>query len=1124
MVCQRCGFQNPAAFSYCGRCGERLAAREPAGREDERKLVTAFFCDVAGFTQRASVLDPEDVHRLLSPYYAKAREELERLGGTVEKFIGDAVFALFGAPRAHGDDAERAVRAALAIRDAVVDLNEETPGLDLHIRLGLATGEAMVEPGARPIEGEGMAWGDVTNTAFRIQAAAPSDSILVDDATYRATNRVIEYAEAEPIHAKGKDEPVVVWRAIAARARRGLDLTQAEDEPLIGRSDEVSLLLQTLDRAEERGAAQLLTLVGEPGIGKSRLVFELFRRIEHSPDRLVNWRQGRSSLFGGGSTFSELGEVVKAQAGILESDGAAVAAEKLERTVDDLVADRTERTRIITHLRPLVGLDQSADGHGDQRDASFAAWRSFVEALAAQRPLVLVFEDLHWADDGLLDFIEHILEWVRNEPVLILATARPELLTRRPDWGAPSGAETILLRPLSEQETAELVDALAGDAIQETSVAAIVGAASGNPLYAVEFARMLQDRARSGVPEAERRLLVPESVHAIIAARLDSLPAEDKGLLQDASVVGRVVWPGALAAIGRRSARAVAEHLRELERMEFLTRERPSSVARESEYRFRHVLVRDVAYGQIPRARRSDAHRRTAEWFESLSPDRAADRAEMLAHHYLSAFELARATGTETEDLTTSARVSLRNAGDRALSLHSCAAAARYFSAALELWPESDSEKPLVLFRLGKSLFYAEAEGADVLEEARQSLLALGDRETAAEAETFLTGIAHAHGESQERVFEHATRARMFVEGLEPSRATVEVLADLSQLLNMAAEHEEAIRLASEALRDAEALGLRELQARALYTIGMSRGLSGDPGGREDLERSIEILEEIDSYLSAQACGMLAEFENTLGNLSSGFALQARAREHAERFGHTAYVRWLSAEHVAEHYWSGRWEEGLAGADTFLREAESSPHFMESYCRHMRGRMRLGRGDVECAIEDSVIALQQARASNEPQMLFPALAFRARALAATAEVDAAGKTVDELLELWSQRLNAIPASAWIVDVAVALELIGRTHELADAARGVAATTAWLEAAVAFSTSDFGRAADLFARIESKPDEALARVHAARRLRERGRKRESRTELKNALDFYRQAGAAAYMPEAEDLLAAGRTTL
>ncbi len=1119
MVCQQCGFVSPAGFRHCGGCGALLA--EPVGREDERKLVTVFFCDVAGFTQRAAVLDPEDVHRLLSPYYAKARKELERLGGTVEKFIGDAVFALFGAPRAHGDDAERAVRAALAIRDAVADLNEETPGLDLHIRLGLATGEAMVEPGAKPIEGEGMAWGDVMNTAFRIQSAAPTDSILVDDTTYRVTNRVIEYAEVEPISAKGKEKPVVVWQALAARARRGLDLTQGEDGPLIDRTDEVSLLLQTLDRAEERRAPQLLTLVGEPGIGKSRLLFELFRRIEHSPDRLVNWRQGRSSLFGGGSTFSELGEIVKAQAGILENDGAAAAAMKLERAVEDLVSDPAERARIVANLRPLVGLGGADDGQGDQRDANFATWRRFIEALAAQRSLVLVFEDLHWADDGLLDFIEHMLEWVRSSPLLILATARPELLAHRPDWGTGPSAETILLSPLSDQETADLVNVLADEVVPEATVEAIVGAASGNPLYAVEFARMLQDRARdgSGVTQTEVALVMPESVQAVITARLDALSTEDKALIHDAAVVGRIVWPGALAAIGGRSRRAVEGHLRELEQKEFFTRERPSSVARESEYRFRHVLVRDVAYGQIPRARRSESHRRTAEWLESLSPDRAADRAEMLAHHYRAAFQLGRAAGTATAELTERARMSLRNAGERALSLHSVSAAARYFRAALDLWPEDDPERPLLLFRLGQALFYADAEGADVLEEAKQGLLELGDRETAAEAETFLTGIAHAHGEPQERVFEHANRARELVEGLGPSRARVEVLADLSQLLNMSAEHDEAIRLANEALRDAEALGLRELQARALYTIGMSRGLSGDSEGRRDVERSIAILEEIDSYLSAQACGMLAELENTLGNLRRGFALQDRARLHAERFGHSAYIRWLTAERIAEHYWTGEWQDGLSLADAFLREVEAAPHFMESYCRHMRGRIRLGRGDVEGALEDSVIALRQARASNEPQMLFPALAFRARVLAATDEPEAAAETADELLALWRPRLNVVPASAWIVDVAVALELIGRVNELADAVEGVVAKTTWLYAAVAFSTSEFERASELFARIGSRPDEAQAHVYAARRLLKSGRADEARVELGPALAFYREVEANAYLSEVGGLLVA-----
>jgi class 3 adenylate cyclase/tetratricopeptide (TPR) repeat protein len=1095
--------------------------------ERERKVISALFCDVAGFTQRAELLDPEDVHRLLRPYFASARGELERFGGTVEKFIGDAVCALFGAPRAHGDDQERAVRAALAVRDSVAELNKEDPKLDLHVRLGIATGEAVVELGARPTEGEGMAWGDVLNTAFRLQAAAPVDGILVDEATYRATRHVIEYGEAEPVQVKGKAEPILVWRAIAARGRRGVDLSLAGREPLVGRLAELAALLDSLERVGRDRAPELVTIVGEPGIGKSRLVFELFRQIELS-SALITWRQARSSPYGDGFTLWALGEIVKAQAGILETDGAAVASQKLGRTVRDLVSAPADAARIEAHLRSLVGLSASADASGGRREAAFAAWRHFLEAVARERTLVLVFEDIHWGDDALLDFVEYLLEWSRDVRLLVVCTARPGIVEERPAWGEGENARTLFLSPLSEDETAELVAELAADAIPTEMATAIVGAASGNPLYAVEFVRMLEDRGLLWSSETDfgktlgRPLPIPESIQSLIAARIDSLSAEDKALLQSAAVVGKVVWPGALATVGDRSRWSVERHLDELERKEFLIRGRHTSVEREPEYRFRHVLMRDVAYSQIPRSRRGEAHTRAGLWLESLSPDRATDRAEMLAHHYLAAYELAVADGGDTSELSERARLFLRDAGDRALSLNSFAAAARYFRDALDLWPEPDSERSALLLRLGTSLHYAEpGNAADVLLQAEEGLRAI-DPEAAAEAATLLADLAQLRGEPQERVFEHAYRARGLVESVKPSRPKLEVLLDLAFFLVVAAEHEQAIALAREALRDAEALGLAELQARAFATMGIARGLSGDPEGRSDLQRSIAIAEEIDSSLGSHHCAMLADLEFNLGNLNECFALQARARRHAERFGHTAHIQWLRAEQVAESYWTGRWDVALTLADEFIRDAEAgSGHFMEGYCRDVRGRILLARGNVAGALNDSVRALNQARASNELQMLYPALALHARALAASDAPAEATKVADELLALWRSKPNRFPASSWVFDLVCALESLGRAGDVLGAADAVATKTAWLEAALAFTRGDYEVAADLFCRIGSRPDEAFARLRAAETLLEAESEVKASVQLERALSFYRDVEASTYVRQAEAVLVAER---
>ena len=594
----------------------------------ERKVVTVLFADIVGFTGRAEALDPEDVDAFLRPYHERLRHELERHGGTVEKFIGDAVVALFGAPQAHEDDPERAVRAALAIRDWARE------DADVRIRIGITTGEALVSLDARPETGEGMASGDVVNTASRLQVAARENAIFVDETTYRATERSIEYGEHEPVEAKGKAKSISAWEALEARSRFGVDVVQRIAAPLVGRADELDLLLGALARAKRERSAQLVTLIGVPGIGKSRLVYEVFRALEPDPE-LVYWRQGRSLPYGEGVTFWALGEIAKAHAGILETDSAEAAREKLGTAVAAAVTD-ADAAWIESHLRPLVGLAGDTEPAGDHREEAFAAWRAFFEALADERPLVLVFEDLQWADEGLLDFVDYLAEWASEVPLLTICTARPELLERRPGWsGGKVNAATVLLKPLSEDETARLLASLLERAVLPAELqSALLARAGGNPLYAEEFARLAAERPAEDLP-------LPESVQGIIAARLDALPSAEKALLQDAAVLGKVFWLAPLMTIGGRERPTVESGLHSLARKEFVRAERRSSVADEAEYGFRHLLVRDVAYAQIPRALRAEKHRLAAEWIESLGTGRAEDRAEMLAHHYLSALELA---------------------------------------------------------------------------------------------------------------------------------------------------------------------------------------------------------------------------------------------------------------------------------------------------------------------------------------------------------------------------------------------------------------------------------------------------------------------------------------------------
>ena len=364
----------------------------PQGRR-ERKIVTVLFADLVGFTSRAEQLDPEDVADELGRYHEHVRTELERYGGTVEKFIGDAVMALFGAPTTHEDDPERAVRAALAIREWAFEEGVE-------VRIGVNSGEALVRVDAQPEAGESMAAGDVINTGARLQGAAAVNTIVVGEQTLRATEQTIEYRELEPVEAKGKSRPVPAWEAVRARSRIAVE--RVHGATLVGRQREVALLEDALARVLAERSSQLVTIVGVPGIGKSRLVLELYEAIERLPE-LISWRHGRCLSYGEGITFWALGEMVKAQLGILEGDDSAETERKLASAVDD--------SWVESHLRPLVGLAGGAEGGGDMRDEAFAAWRRYFEELAEERPLVLVFEDLHWADDHLLDFVDHLVDW-----------------------------------------------------------------------------------------------------------------------------------------------------------------------------------------------------------------------------------------------------------------------------------------------------------------------------------------------------------------------------------------------------------------------------------------------------------------------------------------------------------------------------------------------------------------------------------------------------------------------------------------------------------------------------------------------------------------------------------------
>jgi predicted ATPase/class 3 adenylate cyclase len=1057
-----------------------------AASRQERKVVTVLFADLVGFTARAEEMDPEDVVGLLGPYHTRVREKLEHFGGTVEKFIGDAVMAVFGAPVAHEDDPERAVRAALAIRDWARD---EADGLEL--RIAVNTGEALASLDAQPDRGEALVAGDVVNTAARLQAAAPVNGILVGETTWSATRDAIEYREAEPVQAKGKAVPVPVWEALRARSSFGVDVVQQGRAPLVGREREIDLLLDAFARVRAEIAPQLVTLVGVPGIGKSRLVWELLQALERDPD-LVYWRQGRCLPYGEGVAFWAVGEMVKAQAGILDTDSADEAGAKLDEALVAAIGE--DASWVASHLRPLIGLGGDVEVT-EERVEAFAAWRRFFEGLAEQRPLVLVFEDLHWADEGLFDFIDHLVDWAGGSPLLVVCTARPELLERRPSWGGGKlNATTLVLPPLGNEDAARLIAALIGQAVlpAETQVA-LLTRAGGNPLYAEQYVRMFAERGSA------EDLPPPENVQGIIAARLDALPPDEKAVLQDAAVLGKVFWPGALLAIGGEGPESL---LHSLERKEFVRRERRSSVGGEVEHAFRHMLVRDVAYGQIPRAERAQKHRRAAEWIEALS-ERTDDVSEMLAHHYASALEFARASGQDTDELAERARHALRAAGERAFTLGAFPAAGRFLSTALALWPRDDPELPDVQFALAGALNWAGGLTEELIAEARDGALARGRLGLAASAEIRLGFYWWNRGEN-ERADGHFEAAAKLVEQTPLSAEKAWALHSLSVRALVTDLPDKSVAAAQTAAELAEGLGLDALRAQALITLGSARLSLGEVDGIEEIERGLAAGEALNSgEIIIRSYKNLGDAVQRTGELGRAANLHQRGLETAHRLGDAWHLRWFSGELAADRYLEGRWDEAVALADEVIAGVEAgSPHYMESVCRDTRALIRLARGDAPGAMADSERSLALGRSVADLQVLGPALAVRARVLVDGGELRAAGELLDEL-----ETASFASRSAGTADFAFAAVAAGRRPRVFAAAREILSTP-WTEAGDAVCRGDFARAAELYAGMGSSPDEASARLFSG-----------EEAQVRRALDFYRSVGATRWVREAESLLAA-----
>lgn len=620
--CPSCGAPNPAGSRFCNSCGASIEDQGPV--REERKLVSVLFVDLVGFTARSDRADPEDVRETLQLYYAEAKRQIEHHGGVVEKFVGDAVMGVFGAPLAHGDDAERAVRAGLRVLEQIEEVNR-AHALDLAARAAVNTGDAVVSLDVA--RADVLATGDVVNTGSRLQSAASPGRLLVGAETYRATRHAIRYEASEPVEAKGKAEPVEAWLAVEpllAPAERPL-ATRA----LVGRARELELMRSIWTRCLTEQRPHLVTVIGPPGIGKSRLCHELSAVVAGDGGRIL---RGRCLPYEEQAGYQAFSRLVHAASGILESDPPAVAREKLKLAVDELVPE-AEARETSRYLTLLLGL--APDDDVPRAELLFFAARRFIECLGLAQPTVFLFEDVHWAQTSELSLLEYLAQHLRDSTAMLVATARPELLDTRPTWGGGLAAQsTIPLDPLAPEEAEHLAVQVAEAAgLSELDVTRIVDVAGGNPLFLEELAASVAELGESGQ--------LPVTVREAIAARLDALPAAARTALLSASVIGRTFWRGLLGAISE--VEDVDEALAVLEARELIRRDPASALSGDVQLTFKHMLTREVAYGTLPRAVKREGHAAVAREVEERFVGAGETLPAILAYHWREAGEPGRA-------------------------------------------------------------------------------------------------------------------------------------------------------------------------------------------------------------------------------------------------------------------------------------------------------------------------------------------------------------------------------------------------------------------------------------------------------------------------------------------------
>jgi class 3 adenylate cyclase/tetratricopeptide (TPR) repeat protein len=960
---------------FCHACGFALAGAATASADGpgpeplaERRVCSVLFCDVVGFTQLSESRDPEAVRELLTQYFGLARTVIGRYGGMVEKFIGDAVMAVWGTPAATEGDAERAVRAALDLVTAVSQLGAEAGVSGLAARAGVVTGEVAVTVGATH---EGMVAGDAVNTAARVQAAAEPGQVLVDAATQRLTGSAIGFADAGERQMKGKAEPQRLWRAVRVlSAVGGVQRVDGLEASLTGRDTELRTIKDLFHATADRRVPRLVLVSGPAGVGKSRLGWE-FEKYADGLAADVWWHRGRCLSYGEGVAFWALAQIVRQRLGIAEEDPVEVAENKLAAGLDRFLTDPAERTYVGVRLARLLGVPgHPGDSTALAREELFAGWRLFFERLAAEQPVVLLIEDAQYADAGLLDFLEHLIDWTKNLPIYVLVFARPELGHARPRLGTGHNRITLTLDPLDTKSMDRLVDALV-PGMPPAARAKITDQAQGIPLFAVETVRSLIDQDIVQPVEGVYRLVgdvgelpVPDSLHSLLAARLDALDPAVRRLVADAAVLGSSFPAEALIPVSGQDEASVRAGLADLVRREVLSVSADPLSPERGSYQFAQDMLRQVAYDTLSRRDRKTRHLAVAAHLRAAFASDGEEVADVIARHYLDALN-AMPDAPDATEIRGQAVVALIRAAERAERTGAPIQAAASFATAAELTEEGAIPDTGTLWERAAAAAVTSGDWDSVLAyvgRARDFYLRRGRDRAAARAQS-VAGRAlrrwGRHAEARDQL-----TAAIAVLRTDPDTDTVRALGELATLESFAGSPD-ADRLTAEALTLGQALDVGPGLLGSLFlTRGIYHGISGRrPQAVAYFRESVQLATKAgDSQLAGRALGNLSD---ALATIDPEAAVEAArtAASYLRRTGARELLGWSRTNLVQVLLMLGDWD----AAETELAQAVESaelPNADMSNC--YRGLLAALRGDAATA-QTRLAALRYLRASEDPQ-------------------------------------------------------------------------------------------------------------------------------------------------------------